>query len=56
MSSELLFTGSAAIAGGYLTLAGIVALIASAHPDKDRRADAAKILDRLLRVRDRDQS
>ena len=48
--TDLLLTSSAAAAGGYLTLTGIVALIASAHPDEKRRADAARILDKVLRL------
>ena len=55
MTAELLITVPA-LAGGYLALTGVVALIASAHSDKERRQDAARILDRLLRVRDRDRS
>jgi len=49
MSMDLLLTSSAVTAAIYLILIGIVALIASAHSDKERRADAAKVLDRLLR-------
>ncbi|WP_158510565.1 hypothetical protein [Actinoplanes friuliensis] len=52
--NELLVAGPA-LAGGYLALTGTVALIASAHPDEKRRRDAARILDRLLRVRQRDR-
>ncbi len=48
-------SGAAIAAGGYVTLISAVALIASAHPDEKRRRDAAKILDKLLRVRDRDR-
>jgi hypothetical protein len=46
--NELLVAGPA-LAGGYGLLIGAVALIASAHPDKARRADASKVLDKLLR-------
>jgi hypothetical protein len=55
MTAELLITVPA-LAGGYLSLTGVVALIAAAHPDEKRRRDAAKILDKLLRARDRDRS
>jgi hypothetical protein len=49
MSSELVLGGSAVMVG-YLALVSTVALVASAHPDEKRRADARKVLDRLLRL------
>ena len=44
-----LLVAAPALAGGYGLLVGAVAVIASTHPDKDRRADAHKALDKLLR-------
>lgn len=56
MITEIAVVTTGVMTGGYTTLIGVIALIASAHPDDKRRRDAAKILDRLLRVRDRDRS
>jgi hypothetical protein len=46
--NELLVAGPV-LAGGYGLLIGAVALIASMHPDEKRRADAHKVLDKLMR-------
>ena len=54
--NELLIAGPVAAAGAYFVLVSAVALIASAHPDEKRRRDSARILDKLLRARDRDRS
>lgn len=48
MTTGLMLSGSATVAG-YMLLIGVIALIASAHPDEKRRADASKVLDKLLR-------
>lgn len=52
--NELLIAAPA-VAGGYAFLVGIVALVASIHSDEKRRRDAARILDRLLRTKERDR-
>jgi hypothetical protein len=49
MLTEVVVATATGLTGGYGLLTGMVALIASAHPDEKRRADAAKVLDRLLR-------
>ncbi len=54
--SEHMLVGGTITAAGYLLLISVIALIASAHSDEKRRRDAARILDRLLRVRDRERS
>ncbi|MDR6316295.1 hypothetical protein [Actinoplanes couchii] len=46
---DLVLTSSAAAAAAYLMLIGMIALIASIHPDDKRRADAHKVLDKLMR-------
>src|SRR4051794_37911965 len=50
MSSELFWTGTAAVVGVYVLVTCIVALVASIHPDEKRRRDAARVLDKLLRL------
>ena len=54
--NDLLVTGPTIAAGAYFALVSAVALIASAHSDETRRRDAARILDKLLRIKDRDRS
>lgn len=48
MYLQALTYGSAVVAG-YMSLIGVIALVASAHPDEKRRSDAHKVLDKLMR-------
>jgi hypothetical protein len=44
-------TSLAAVAGGaYIAVVCVIALIAAVHPKPDVRADARKVLDRLLKL------
>lgn len=49
MITEIAVAVAGTMTGGYGLLISTVALVASTHKDEKVRADAAKVLDRLLR-------
>ncbi len=55
MPDEIFLLGGSAVAAitalGYLGLVGAVSLVAAAHKDPKRRADARQVLHTLLRAR-----